>query len=1001
MTYNRFLYNTALYNAGRTEEFGIGKSIIQAHTGPHIQAVVGSTSGVAFISDFIITEGTIRKPPAQFKFPDLSAFIRIFQISPSSEGQADGFAIDNLDAFIKGNIFKDLPVCLFPSDRIPDLKSIIFGLFEADLAAVIIGQLGEHDLAAIIQANAANLAAIMQGISAPILRGQIFGNSPGNLGARIHAPLDLFATMIPVQFGDVLAAIRGFQVADLPGRMLGIPTPEIVAFIKGFVADIRDFPTKTTASLVPMDIGGFLNSSIPGPDDFIATVTGTGGFNNMGSAIRIFTDGLENIGASIQTGGQHNLPVVMGFLGVKNIQGIIGTITIGSQDRFLDVFLQPVNLANLNATMTFSENVAFLGAKILSLRDQLDLTAILKVSETFVTAILTVITMASSSLKATVGKPDCAGGSANAILSAFTTAQHKGDMSAFLESFVEKNLGANINSEDLFFAFDTIGISFSPFVIERTNFTFNATDNIPIFFSVFRANNLTAIINVIRNNVFLPATITATFPLPKVVPSIEVIQAIDINNNPERDPQEIRLRLEGSLLEYLYVNGTDQAFIKDPTANDWKINIRSFKPIAEGLFGDFAAARICKLGSLTNFATMDQAVRFCIQSVIGLEQDADMGAFINAAGQLNNLPAFMGVSSNLGNVGGFLNQVFPFDMEAIITPDILEVGFIGGFIVGSGTGTGDMGAFLGRVEALDLVAAVSGSGDIQLLGALIDIIEFNNFGAIIEQTQNKKSVLFGGVDEYITGTTTLNDLGFVKDPRQFSVAFWIKWDTVADPKGPTEIDNTGLGTYHSILGASSIVASTRNPVASGPGWQDGFGFYWETDTGSGNTLQFWVNDFNNNSVASNIITLSNWHHVVGTYDADLVTDNIKMYLDGVLRNTKNHTANVTGLSNLFEIGRVGADQVTEGFPTQYMDEICVWSGVALSGPEVAEIHDIPSLDLRATRGAYTSADKIAVYYQFENTAITFPNVYNVIASGTVIGTMINMEVTDIIDISPS
>ncbi len=997
MTYNKFLYNTSLYTAGREEERGIVNSIIQAHTGPHIQAVVGSTSGVSFISDFVITVGTVKKPPTEFKFPDLTAFIRAYQITPSSGGQADGLAIDDLDAFIRGFGFKDMPACVFPSDKIPDLKAIIFGLFEANLAAIIIGALGEHDLPASLFVVGVIPSPVPGGpadLSAFIRR-----HPDADLGVRIHSPLDLPATMIPVQFRDLLADIRGFQFANLPGFMLGIPAPQIKGFIKGFAADILDLPTKTTASLRPTDMSGFINPTIPGPSDFVATVRGSGGIDNLLGAIRTVTPGLRDIGAAIQTGGEHNLGVVMNFLGAQNLQGTIGTIAVGAQDKFLPALVQPVNPADLGATMTLSENVAFLGATILSLHDEADLTAFLRVSETFVTAILTISTLASASLRATIGNPACAGGTGNANLSALTTAQHKGDLSAVLQSFLELNLGASINTKDLFYAFDTIDISFSPFK-ERLNFSFRATDTIPVLFSPFRGQNLGATLTAIQNNVFLPATITAVFPLPAVIPAIEVLQAVDIRNNPERSPQEIRLRLEGTLIEYLYVNGTDQAFIKDPNADDWKINIRSFRPIAEGLFGDFAAARICRLGSLTSFATMDAAVRFCIQSVIGLEQEANMSAFINVTGQLDDLSALVGVSSNLGDMAGFINQVFPADFGAQIFPrgSSANLGaFIGG---GSTSSSSDMSAFLGRVENFDLIATVSGAGTVKLLGAFIDPTEIETLGATIDSTKNTKSILFGGTDEYIAGSTTLGGLGFGEDPRQFSVAFWIKHDDVADPNGPTEIDSTGLGVWTSILGAASTFPPVRNPDTTGVGWDDGFGFFWEDSGGGSKTIRFWVNDFNNNRAPSNSITLNAWHHVVGTYDADLASANLKIYVDGVLQGTDNHTADVTGLTNLFEIGRVGPDQVADGFPFQYMDEICVWSGVALSSSEVAEIHDLPSLDLRATRGAYTRADKIAVYYQFENTTITFPSVHNVVASGTASGTMTNMEVADIVNDFP-
>ena len=77
MAYGRFLYNTALYNAGREEVGAVARSIIQAHTGPHIQAVVGSTGGVSFISDFVIQEGTVTKPPSRYEFPDLQAWLQL------------------------------------------------------------------------------------------------------------------------------------------------------------------------------------------------------------------------------------------------------------------------------------------------------------------------------------------------------------------------------------------------------------------------------------------------------------------------------------------------------------------------------------------------------------------------------------------------------------------------------------------------------------------------------------------------------------------------------------------------------------------------------------------------------------------------------------------------------------------------------------------------------------------------------------------------------------
>ena len=164
MVWNRHLYNTSLYNAGREEAGALIRSIISAHTGPHIQAVVVGEGGTSFISDFTITEGAVTKPPTQFKFPDLKAFIRAYQTQSPRE---DNLSIHLLNTFIFAFAFKDLPACIFIVDHIPDLSATIFGLLQSDLPASIIGELGMKDLPAMIQATVADLGGQMTGIVAP------------------------------------------------------------------------------------------------------------------------------------------------------------------------------------------------------------------------------------------------------------------------------------------------------------------------------------------------------------------------------------------------------------------------------------------------------------------------------------------------------------------------------------------------------------------------------------------------------------------------------------------------------------------------------------------------------------------------------------------------------------------------------------------------------------------------------------------------------------------
>jgi hypothetical protein len=650
MTYNRFLWNTALWNAGRDEVGAIARSIISAHTGPHVQAVVGGSGGTTLISDFTITEGTVTKPPTQYKFPDLSAFIRAYQ---TQAPRVDFLSIKDLAANLRGFGFKDMPACVFITNRIPDLPASIFGLFEANLLATIIGQLGQHDLPAIIQALVANLAAQMLGLAAPTLPATIFAQSPGNLGARIHTPADLGAIFQPVQFGDLPANILGFGFKDLPANMLGIPAPTLLAFLRAAIGDIKDMPARSSAR----DFGQ-LSATI------LSSLTAAS--FDVPAFVRIFVDDQNDLSAVINfigRTGEFDLPAIIQFLGALGLPATITPAAVGERDRFLNSFIYAIR-GNLGATLNAAP-AAFLGANIRSLSDKRDLNATIRVSETFVTALLTISTLVGRDLRATIGRPECAGGSANSVLGAIAVTQHARNLGAFLESFLEKNLGASINTSDTFFAYDTIDIRFTPFKLPIDP-RFSATDTIPVLFSPFRGQNLGASITSEQNNVSLGASIAAVFPIPRVVPAVNRLTAADLRINEPQNLQEIRLQLEGALLEYIYVNGTETSFIQDPN-EAWKINIRSFRPIAAGLFGDRAAAKICRLGSLTEFHTMDEAVRFCIQEVLGFESQADFGATIAGTGGATNLNALLDIQNDFGDLNALANRVFLSDFGATVT----------------------------------------------------------------------------------------------------------------------------------------------------------------------------------------------------------------------------------------------------------------------------------------------------------------------------------------------
>ncbi len=699
MTYNQFLYNTALYNAGREEVGAIARSIIQAHTGPHIQAVVGEIpsgagqSGIAFLSDFTITEGTVKKSPTSFNFPDLSARLKAVQS-----------ALNNLPANIFGISFKNLPAAVFLVNKIPDLSAFIFALLEQNLPATITGKLAEKDMAAFIFVTVANLGGFMEGIAAPNLEARIFVQPPGNLGARIHAPLDLPAIFQTVQRLDIPADIFAFQFADMPGFMFGQPAPVLGAQLKGFASDFSDLPS-VASSRDEIDIGASVTSSIPGPDDLLGIITATGK-TILASIVAANIPGTpKDLGGRIQHFEAVDLQAVIDFLGATTLPGTITAFPVGERDRFLPGNLQPVHPDNLGASLVTNDNLKNLAATIEALRGTVDLNAFLRVAETFVTALLTVTTLSSRSLRATLGAPECEGGSSNLSLPGSLTAQQARNLNAIIDSFIEKNLGAIINTGTIIHAFDLIDIFYSRTRVR--NLIFLATDTLDVLYSRFRGDNLGALITAVASNVDLGATLTAAFPLPSVTPNISSLLSADLRAGEELDIQEVRLQLEGALQEYFYVNGTDLAFIRD-ASETWKINIRSFREIAENLFGDFAAARICRRGDITSFVTLDEAVRSCIDAVIGLQGESNIGALIQATGQSNLLPALLGVSSIFTDISAVANRVFPVDFGATVTA-FGEVENLSAFILANASATGDMGAFIAQESQTDMGATVSGT----------------------------------------------------------------------------------------------------------------------------------------------------------------------------------------------------------------------------------------------------------------------------------------------------
>lgn len=648
MTYNRQIYNSALYNAGKDEVGALTRSIISAHTGPHIKAVIGSTSGVTFLSDFEIQEGTIVLPPTSFKFPDLAAIIK------GTTRKAK-----DIQTSIRGFAFADLVGKIFPSDPAPpNLAASIFALLQKDLAADIEGFLAQKDLPASITPIFADLAATMTGHFPANLEAFLTFQQPVNLRASIYTPLDLGA----------IINFPGHK--DLAGTMLGVVAPDLLAilnpiFTDTFIGYLRII-TSATFDLQTQIIGRDGEEGVT--DDMSATIT----IDRPDLTGTINTVYLHNLAARINNGGimdpgfPLDFPATINAIGILALKGLIATKAINDNDRFLTARIQNVDrIPDLAATIGVNSNLKDLTATIVAPTDRADLSASLTVAETFVTSLVKISTLASRSLRATIGDLTCVGGSGSSNLGVTLEGKVVGNLGASIISFLELDLSAGINTTTTFHTLDSIAFTFSPTKVRNTRF--RATDTISFSFGPFRGQSLGASIVAELPAAVLNARLVVVFPAPRVIPSVNRLSGVDVRPEGTSDIEELRFQLEGALTEFLYVNGTGDAFIRD--ANErWKINVRSFSSIATELFGETAAERVCRLGSLTSYFTLDEAIRACIDSVFGVGGEANLGVSIRVIGTKVDLLGTMTITSILDDMNASVGRVFPSDLlNATIT----------------------------------------------------------------------------------------------------------------------------------------------------------------------------------------------------------------------------------------------------------------------------------------------------------------------------------------------
>lgn len=177
--------------------------------------------------------------------------------------------------------------------------------------------------------------------------------------------------------------------------------------------------------------------------------------------------------------------------------------------------------------------------------------------------------------------------------------------------------------------------------------------------------------------------------------------------------------------------------------------------------------------------------------------------------------------------------------------------------------------------------------------------------------------------------------------NQFSVGIWVKWDVSAPPN-----------SFQGIANATS----------SWQGLNDGWGLYWFSDT----QVTFFVNQWNGNFARSAVGDVNAWNFMVGVYDGTLGSDNVKLYVNGVLGTpTDDFTGNVTQPAKV-QLGQTGNDMtgaVSNDWAVGNLDEFGLWN-TALSSDAITTLYNNGApTNLLANSGDYMASGNLGLWWR--------------------------------------
>jgi len=492
-------------------------------------------------------------------------------------GWGEGYG--DLQGIISGMVYEDL-LALINALTYKDLPASVYGIPPVDLPAYL-NVWPQEDLPANLHGwEYRDLGATIGWFDSSNLGAYIGTSFPRNLRALIkgwvrEATSDLGAYIDGFTYEELQGIIRATYLEDLPGYLYCIQPADLNGLIHGWQES--DLGASIIGRYGPYDLRGHMGGHLPG--DLPATIIADG----------------------------WTLPYY------KNLQGLIYGASILAQQSDLAAYIAIHAPANLPATITAAGGIG-------------NLPAFIYPKTIYMTGIISVATMEHSDLSAVINFICRSSGYLD--LSASIRCRYLANLVATITGYkiptYYADLGAKIGYTDSYVFKDKLPITIN------IGSGYQIEDKIPISLRIFKQQAYLGgyIVGEYRHS-DMPASITATWLEEYSFDNTKSREIVyDLNHARQVNWYEVvEMYFKSMVPEYFYV-GAGSSVYKTNRLDRWVLDISSYIPEGMALNIRRKLHRVKNLYDLTDFNTLDEAIRFAIDYVTSYNY-GNLGAYLN------------------------------------------------------------------------------------------------------------------------------------------------------------------------------------------------------------------------------------------------------------------------------------------------------------------------------------------------------------------------------------